>query len=168
MINLNYIFYLILLLLPAGIANMTPVFLQKLPYARPIDNGKTYKGRRITGDNKTWRGLCGGIIVGTLAAFIEGIFFEFSVTPLLWGVTISTGALIGDIVESMVKRRLNKKPGTAWHPFDEIDWLLGALVFGSVWYTFDFISWLLVLCIGALLHTLTNYMRKKLFYNFSA
>ncbi|QQR50279.1 CDP-archaeol synthase [Candidatus Nomurabacteria bacterium] len=168
MINLSHIIYLILLLLPAGIANMTPVFLQKLPYARPIDNRKTYKGRRITGDNKTWRGLLGGIILGTLAASIEGMFFAFPATPLLWGLTISTGALIGDIIESMIKRRLGKQPGTAWHPFDEIDWLLGALIFGSFLYAFDVMSWLLVITIGAILHTLINYLRKRLLYYFSA
>jgi hypothetical protein len=38
---------------------------------RPIDGGRTLRGRRLFGDNKTWRGalvMGGGVFAATLAA----------------------------------------------------------------------------------------------------
>ena len=48
--------------------------------------------------------------------------------PLLFGIAISAGALVGDLVKSFVKRRLNVAPGRAWFPFDQCDYVIGALI----------------------------------------
>src|SRR4051812_27852644 len=51
-------------------------------------------------------------------------------SPLL-GAWIGLGALSGDLVKSFAKRRRGILPGQAWIPFDQIDWLLGALAFAA-------------------------------------
>ncbi|KAA0006124.1 MAG: CDP-archaeol synthase, partial [Thermoplasmata archaeon] len=38
------------------------------------------------------------------------------------------GALLGDIVESFFKRRVGKERGEDWIPFDQVDFLIGALI----------------------------------------
>jgi CDP-2,3-bis-(O-geranylgeranyl)-sn-glycerol synthase len=43
-------------------------------------------------------------------------------------VSISMGALFGDIVESFFKRRIGKERGESWYPFDQLDFVLGALI----------------------------------------
>ena len=51
---------------PAYVANMSPVVVRnRFPsLAAPIDGGLSWRGRRLLGDHKTWRGLLVGIVVG--------------------------------------------------------------------------------------------------------
>ena len=39
------------------------------------------------------------------------------------------GALIGDLIKSFFKRRLGLKPGARFVPFDQTDFVVGALIF---------------------------------------
>lgn len=124
--------------LPAGVANMVPVFVSRVPglkrWKTPLDFGKSYKDQRILGENKTWRGL----LLGTLAAGLVGLVQYKIAIPAL-GVSALTvfsssalmglGALVGDAVESFFKRRRNMKPGKSWFPFDQIDYIIGGLLF---------------------------------------
>ncbi|MFA6036169.1 MAG: CDP-archaeol synthase, partial [Candidatus Micrarchaeia archaeon] len=63
---------LLLLVLPAYFANSSPVLLGG---GAPVDLRRNFSdGRRIFGDGKTWRGLVGGIFVGTLAGVALSLF----------------------------------------------------------------------------------------------
>ncbi|HWG91072.1 MAG TPA: CDP-2,3-bis-(O-geranylgeranyl)-sn-glycerol synthase, partial [Candidatus Thermoplasmatota archaeon] len=130
------------LMLPAYLANMAPVLVGG---GTPIDGGRNWKdGRRILGDGKTWRGLLlppflvAAAIVGLhYAAQTEALrnlgWSSFGPTAVVAGVlgfAIALGALVGDAVESFFKRRLNKKRGEAWFPFDQLDFVVGGLLFG--------------------------------------
>ena len=57
----------LLLFLPAGIANAVPVLVKKVPglskLKAPIDGGISFRGKRLLGANKTWRGLISGTLV---------------------------------------------------------------------------------------------------------
>ena len=71
------IIFMYITLIPAIIAGIFTMIWCKLPILkflnRPMDGGKYLKdGRRIFGDNKTWKGLCGYIVTNI-------IFF------ILWG-----------------------------------------------------------------------------------
>ena len=61
--------------LPAGVANMAPVFADKIPALRnwtlPLDFGHKFHGKRIFGDNKTWRGLLLGIVLSTVVLGLQ-------------------------------------------------------------------------------------------------
>ncbi len=130
------------LVLPAYIANASALLLGG---GTPIDLGKTWKdGRRILGDGKTWRGLIIGAFVGMTGGFglsVVAIYANNSdfaflglsdfgrfplMIPIIGGICF--GALFGDIFESFLKRRRGKKQGEDWIPFDQLDFIIGALV----------------------------------------
>ncbi len=169
----------IVFFIPAGLANASPVFANKIPgfnrWQTPLDFGKSYRGKRILGDNKTWRGLLGGVIVGSLTggliyAVNPNFINQLKIVPLapfvdtlVIGGMLGFGALVGDAVESFFKRQAGVAPGKSWFPFDQVDYIIGGLVFtiplvqltplGYVWI---FIVWfsmhLVVSYIGYLLH----------------
>jgi len=128
---------------PAYIANGLAVFFGG---GTPIDFGKNYKDKkRILGDGKTWRGLfigtflgmTGGFCFAVLAIFISRSefswlsFSDFGKFPIMIPIIFSIcfGALAGDIIESFFKRRIGKKRGEDWIPFDQLDFILGVLFF---------------------------------------
>ena len=86
-----------------------------------------------------------GIIVGILTAGVQAfLFFNtdfFRVNTLvdygrvnfiLLGALMGGGALVGDLVKSFIKRRLNVPPGKPWFPWDQLDWIAGAILFSSI------------------------------------
>lgn len=122
--------------LPAGIANMSPVLVNRLPILRdwktPIDLGKKVDGHRVLGDNKTWRGLAFGSFMGGVTGGLVYLVRhdgDWIVLAILIGAAMGLGALVGDAVESFFKRRRGIKPGNAWFPFDQIDYIIGGLIF---------------------------------------
>jgi len=113
-------------ILPAYLANGSPVIFGKLAGGRfPIDSGlKWFDGRPIFGAGKTWPGLLGGILVGSVAGLLQG--------SLLIGFLLGLGALLGDMTKSFFKRRLGKKRGESWPLIDQWDFLIGALLLVSL------------------------------------
>ncbi|MDD4128080.1 MAG: CDP-2,3-bis-(O-geranylgeranyl)-sn-glycerol synthase [Methanomicrobium sp.] len=98
----------------------------------PIDFGKKWSdGRRIFGEGKTWRGFFGGVFSGIaigILLIITGIYTGFSVHTLLSIILLATGALLGDLIKSFFKRRLNKKRGEEWLIADQYDLVAGSLL----------------------------------------
>ncbi|MDP2846531.1 MAG: CDP-archaeol synthase, partial [Candidatus Methanoperedens sp.] len=94
------------LMLPAYIANPTAVVFGG---GTPVDFGKNWKdGRRILGDGKTFRGLIGGTACGIIVGLVQmnappqWSLGSFTLTTI---ITLSFGALLGDMVKSFFKRR---------------------------------------------------------------
>jgi CDP-2,3-bis-(O-geranylgeranyl)-sn-glycerol synthase len=113
---------LVLLFLPAGVANMAPVVLTRLlGPGRPVHE-------RLFGSHKTWQGLIGGTAAG-FAFFLGQRRLLTPDAPLVLGLAIAGGSLIGDLIKSYFKRRLSIEPGRAWFPFDQVDYIIGAIVF---------------------------------------
>jgi CDP-2,3-bis-(O-geranylgeranyl)-sn-glycerol synthase len=153
------------LMLPAYIANPTAVVFGG---GTPIDLGKKWKdGRRIFGDGKTFRGLIGGTVCGILIGLIQmqvtsltflGIFTLLSI------ITLSFGALLGDITKSFFKRRLGFERGAKFPLVDQLDFVAGAWIltyaFDPAWFSKNFLAypWIMVTVIlfTPLLHRLTN------------
>ncbi len=110
---------------PAWIGNMLACTFGG---GRPIDGGRTFiDGRPILGKGKTVRGLCVGILVAVCAAVIQS-FFKYTYNPVIFGLLMGIGAMSGDMIKSFFKRRLNIKKGRPFPPFDQLDFILGALV----------------------------------------
>lgn len=137
--------------LPAGIGNVTPIFAARLPILKnfnaPLDAGLSIDGARLLGSHKTWRGLITGTLMATLAFWLEqqavahSAFFQSvasdtwtpTLLPLwLLGPLLGLGALLGDAIESFFKRRSHIAPGHSWFPYDQIDFILGAMVLSSL------------------------------------
>jgi CDP-2,3-bis-(O-geranylgeranyl)-sn-glycerol synthase len=128
-------------MLPAGFANMAPIPAARLlpSWNAPLDCGRSLGGTRIFGDHKTVRGLVIGVAVGALVFLAQEWLWarsepirsisvlNYASAPAWLGAWMSFGALVGDLVKSFFKRRLGRKPGAPWFPFDQIDWIVGAL-----------------------------------------
>jgi len=123
-------------ILPAYIANSSAVVVGG---GTPMDFGKEWRGKRIFGDSKTWRGFFGGIFVGTSVGIIMNIVvprtFGEGLLSLVIIFSLSLGALSGDLLESFLKRRLGKKSGEKWIIADQIDFLLGAFLLSFLFST---------------------------------
>lgn len=101
---------------------------------RPIDNGKTFvDGQRILGNGKTIRGLCVGVFsaIGVAIAQRYALSYldliDFYVNPYIFGGLMGSGAMIGDLLKSFIKRRLKFPSGSPFPPFDQLDFIIGAL-----------------------------------------
>jgi CDP-2,3-bis-(O-geranylgeranyl)-sn-glycerol synthase len=158
-------------MLPAYIANMTPVFATKLfgkRFSTPVDFGYEYKGKPLLGSHKTWRGLITGVVIGTLVFCLQrrlyGIpvleslsLFDYSATPpILYGLLLSFGALFGDMVKSLIKRRLHVQPGKKFIPWDQVDFIIGALIFISLVYLPSWTVMAIVIVFSPVLHIAAN------------
>lgn len=128
--------------LPAFLANMSPVLVQRrLAWlAAPIDGRRMLGGVRIFGDHKTWRGLVSGVVAGTLAyeaqRFAYGAGFatdlaliDYADHPVVPGMLLGLGTIVGDAVKSFFKRRVGIAPGASWPVFDQLDFMAGAYAF---------------------------------------
>ncbi len=168
---MNSWFNAFLFFLPAGMANVTPVLASKIPVLKrwnaPLDFGKSYHGKRIFGDHKTWRGLLSGVIVAGLVAAAEAdlayyVLNEDRLWFILAGMLMGFGALMGDAIKSFFKRRVGIAPGQSWFPFDQTDYIIGGLLAVSPfiqWYP-ALIGQVLIIYFG--LHLITNYIAFRL------
>lgn len=150
---------------PAFLANAMPVIAKKLPLLRRWD---TPINARILGKNKTIRGLTSGIVGGTLLALLQhelnGVsglpdISHILTSPLraaLIGALLGAGALLGDIVESSLKRKMGIPPGEAFPVVDGIDYILGALILLSVFYIPSLRSIILLLMLAPLASLVAN------------
>ena len=87
---------------------------------RPLDGGRSWRGARIFGDNKTWRGalfMTSGVLLATLALWqwpwwrgrLPGDVRDAG--PLLVGVLLGLGTVLGELPNSFLKRRIGLAPG---------------------------------------------------------
>lgn len=136
---------------PAMIANSSPVIYAKLiPFHKPVNE-------KLFGKNKTWRGL----ILGSLSGGIVGHFIGFFLPILNFqiGLAMGFGALVGDLIKSFFKRRFKINEGNDWIPFDQIDWIIGGVLFS--FYIFSLQEIILLFLILPFLHALTNKISYK-------
>ena len=145
-------------ILPAYVANAVPVVVSRIiPFKHPVDFGRLWRdGRRILGDSKTIEGLIAGLIAGTLAGLLEAQVLGDKGAAAR-GVVLATGALLGDMLGSFIKRRLGKPPGSPAPLLDQLDFLFGALALGWAAGMAPPASYVPVLVLLTLvLHPLTN------------
>jgi len=155
-------------MLPAYVPNNAAVLAGG---GRPIDGGRTWGGRRVLGDGKTWRGTAAGTLAGTALALVLNVLHDsvgaaLGVTadpfPVLAGVGLALGAMVGDICASFLKRRTGRERGAAFPGLDQLDFVVGALacatLFAPSWAlaTFEIPVLVVVLVATPLLHMITN------------
>lgn len=148
--------------LPAYFANMAPVIFKWIP----VLNKPVYE--RWFGRHKTWRGLLIAIVVGGLVFWLQKIAYisgfrswaviDYSDFSLLLGFLMGGGAIIGDMVESFFKRKFEIKEGKPWIPWDQLDFVLGGLIFSFLVFVPPAEIFLLILILSPLLHIVVNYI----------
>lgn len=144
---------------PAYCANAIPVLTGG---GLPLDLGrKFFDGKPIFGENKTFRGFLSGLIVGTLAGFGEAVIFqEYHVTYL--GFLLAVGALLGDLAGAFIKRRLGIPPGGLLPIVDQVDFVIGALIFSAPLRILSLELTFATLILTPPLHMATNFVAYKL------
>ena len=174
-------------LIPTVLAGIFVMLWCKLPIlkaiAKPIDFGKNFAdGRRIFGDNKTWKGMLGYILFNTLFSVLWGFacqgkalhdlnfFYQYheNTIPfnLLIGVLLGLGYSLFELPNSFLKRRLDITPGKSisgfWKVFfiflDQADSVFGVALVVWLFYPLGIGLYLLYVLVGAGTHLLLNMM----------
>ena len=147
----------LLFIFPAYCANAVPVLAGG---GTPMDFGKNFfDGKRIFGDHKTFRGFFFGLLIGILVGIVEFLIFDYSI---LFIILPPLGALVGDLLGSFAKRRIGISPGGLFPIVDQIDFVIGALLFSI---PLSILTWelaLVVILITPPIHLLTNYVAFKM------
>jgi CDP-2,3-bis-(O-geranylgeranyl)-sn-glycerol synthase len=163
------------LMLPAFVPNSAAVLFGG---GRPIDFGRTWRGKRILGDGKTWTGLIGGISAGIAVGTVQMMLATFSGDKTgLWGfgslptafgivIALAVGSLLGDLAGASIKRRLGLQRGAKAPVLDQYNFIAGALIavllFFPSWFMSSFIdgasiiALLTVLIVTPILHRSVN------------
>jgi hypothetical protein len=120
---------------------------------KPLDFGLSFRGKRLLGENKTWRGLVIHIICCALGGAIQGWlqkrgfiphwlpFLDYTELGPLIGVLLGLGMTLGELPNSFLKRQFDIPPGQRKGGFggalffvlDQVDLTLG------VWFLFFFL-----------------------------
>ena len=145
---------------PAYCANATPVLAGG---GKRIDFGRNFvDGKRIFGNNKTFRGFFFGWGMGIGVGLAEGLVFGFQNYPILFALIIPLGALLGDLVGAFIKRRMGIAPGGLLPIIDQVDFVVGAVVFSIPLYLIGWEVAVLVLLITPPIHLFTNFLAYKM------
>jgi CDP-2,3-bis-(O-geranylgeranyl)-sn-glycerol synthase len=123
---LSHVLRLLYFMAPAYVANMAPPFVRYWKgWNRPIS-------RRWLGEHKTVIGFGTGVAAAVMVTFIQsrvawpGALIAYDHWATL-GLRFGVGAMAGDSAKSFVKRRLGIAAGEPWMPWDQLDFVLGAL-----------------------------------------
>ncbi|PKL79947.1 MAG: CDP-archaeol synthase [Candidatus Melainabacteria bacterium HGW-Melainabacteria-1] len=178
---LPQLLYLILPLVLAGFSNMVWMKLPLLNSLRvPMDKGRNWRdGRRIFGDNKTWKGFVGMMIVTALWLQIFALIDiwspnarALSLIPydqwpqLAWfyGAVWGLFYVLAELPNSFIKRRLDIRPGgeaPGWQGqlfkiVDQADSVIGCLIGMLFFYVPSPLDALAILVLATGFHYLTN------------
>jgi len=178
---LSQLLYLFAPMVLAGISNMV---WMKLPilfsWQRPMDAGRNWKDeRRIFGDNKTWKGFIGMILVTAcwlqIFACLDQQFIwaqKLSLLPfedwpyLAWfyGAVWGLFYVLAELPNSFVKRRLGISAGqgaqgalgTVFKFIDQSDSVLGCLLGMLFFYKPSLVDFVAIFVLATAFHFLTN------------
>jgi CDP-2,3-bis-(O-geranylgeranyl)-sn-glycerol synthase len=157
-------------MLPAYVPNNVAVLAGG---GRPIDGGRTWGGRRLLGDGKTWRGTGAGtaagvalaLVLNAVAPAVESVLgVALPRFPLPVAVALAAGAMLGDVLASFLKRRTGRERGAAFPLVDQLDFVVVALALTALVAAGWVVEWLLspptvlvvVLLLTPALHVGTN------------
>ncbi|MEZ6134219.1 MAG: CDP-archaeol synthase [Pirellulaceae bacterium] len=152
-------------------------------FQHPIDGGVSFRGKRIFGDNKTWRGFI-AIVPSVSLAFVAvrlPYLLSDDLSGRLWplslfgyallGLVAGTGFMIGELPNSFMKRQLDIPPGAApqavgtrWICFiiDRLDSILSGMLFLAVCVPVPILTWCLILLVGPFVHLAFNWLLYRL------
>ena len=168
--------YAIYFMLPAYLANASALTFGG---GTPLDMGRSMNdGRRILGDGVTWKGTIIGILMGIgllqgaitgnmvqdllivgdpgIANMVQGTITTNMIQGTLLGLALGSGAIIGDACGSFIKRRFKVERGRPVPLMDQLDFVIGALIFASMIVVIPLNLIILIIIITIFLHLGAN------------
>lgn len=161
---------------------------------KPLDFNKKLKdGKRIFGDNKTWKGLIGYIIFNIIFSIIFGFIWKLAnienlnyfyinhsntiIYNILIGFLLGLFYALFELPNSFIKRRLGIEEGKTTKGLlkvffiflDQADSIFGLALVVWMFYPIGIINYLLFILVGAVTHILLNmllyflHIRKNMF-----
>lgn len=162
-------------ILPAYVANGFAVFGKFVKSRHPIDGNRSLRDNQpIFGPGKTWEGFLigfiSGVLIGSLqvltAPFLYALIVQYLYLPpdlaaVVWisvplVILVAFGALVGDLIGSFIKRRLKLARGRPAPILDQIDFLIGAMLFGALVTPIPLVLAIFLLIVTPLIHLLAN------------
>jgi len=183
MSTLPQLFFLIAILVCAGATNMAFVKAPLLRgHSRPMDGGVILRdGKRLFGDNKTWKGFFGMIVItatwlafaGWLAADSATIrdlslipFAEFKLPGTVWlfGAMWGLAYVLAELPNSFLKRRIDIPPGEnaggmkgfSCLVLDQADSVIACVLVLPLFSSITFPDAIALIVMGSLAHYFTN------------
>ncbi|MDR1711859.1 MAG: CDP-archaeol synthase [Propionibacteriaceae bacterium] len=165
----------------AGVLNM--VWCKALRFPAPIDGGRNWcDGRRVFGDNKTWKGLIGMVVLGCACSaawgaacaangylgqhnyFYQGPFSNTFAYNAGVGAAIGLAYAVFELPNSFLKRRLAVEPGKpaprAWRILftclDQADSVVGMVFVVSVFHPLSLGYFWAYVAVGSATHAVLN------------
>ena len=147
-------------------------------WAKPLDGGRCWRGRRLLGDHKTWKGFL--VMTPATALAFLGLALAAGATRddspgtiwrlsnfeyLMLGAWAGLGFMLGELPNSFLKRQLDIEPGEAassvgarWFGafVDQIDSVLGALAALACVVSVPWQTWGILLATGPVVHWMFN------------
>lgn len=142
---------------------------------RPIDAGRSWRGNRLFGDSKTWRGVLVAVVgciigvaiqkhlIGEHARSIARVDYA-RLDVLAFATTMGVTAMLGELPNSFVKRRLHIAPGhttqgwlaVVFYVWDQVDLLMFSLPALSIWARIDAELVVTAFAVTLILHPTTS------------
>jgi hypothetical protein len=142
-------------------------------FARPLDGGRTFRGRPLLGANKNFRGFMvmvpvAGVAFALVAAAFAtlppqwaGLWPGSAARYMLLGIWAGFGFMLGELPNSFLKRQLDIAPGggasgafarPVFLALDHLDSIVGMLVALAIVVPLPWRTCVYVLLFGPLLH----------------
>jgi len=147
---------LIIKFLPAFCSPVVAPVSMLFPRVHPVDFGKKLWGQRLLGDKKT--------IEGSLIAIILSTGLGIVLSEPLVGFVFAIGAMLGDFLNSFIKRRLEIPPGKYFAIMDELNFLIFPIIFSTRFFNITLLDVLILCSLAMILHYV--YDRIALFTGF--
>jgi hypothetical protein len=123
-------------------------------WSRPLDGQARFRGQRVFGDGKTWRGALVALTGSSLTVVLQRALHEnipraiqvvdyAAIHPIALGASLGLGAILGELPNSFAKRQLRIPRGETTHGllgvvfyvWDQVDTLIGAWPLLCLWFT---------------------------------
>lgn len=167
----------------AGILNMIWCKLKVLKKLnKPMDFGKKLKdGKRIFGDNKTWKGFLGYLLFNIITTVLWGLicnnneylnghnylYINYNNTipyNIIMGLALGLGYALFELPNSFIKRRLDIVPGKRatgakkyfFAILDQADSVFGCVLAVCLVYRMSIVMYLVYVLLGTLTHLIIN------------
>ena len=165
-------------ILPAYMANSIASDVAHIRYfekfSYPMDFGLKWRGVRIFGPNKTWRGLIVGVLAAVLTGFLQHNYegqSSLALTKFLnldslslpdmtiqLAFLLGLGGMLGDAFKSFFKRRMGIESGQPAPLLDQLDYIFGAFILAWLIVPINLEYFAIVVFITVPLHLFANFV----------